>query len=539
MNRKILFWVSGLLLFGGSAVARDMGQTSSPLPSTFAVQDYGLRFDGSEHDKMMLNALFSTQSSGSVLVFPAATGEGSLPSYYTPDGTQNKTSLIVNLDSRLKNQSALDSIDGYPKIQFDENGVLSYKKSVTNNTKARVPNIWLEYFNNYQSPPNERPDHINLNLIGHSGISLGYQPNNPHASGDLINLNNVVQSIGRVGYGAFDINNYNYMYRYGTNWVWDSVQQLDEMGNTPIHSTDRAFNDASDTHEWVQEWDISGFGPEEPCSYYNPACGYRTGFLFNSWVTGGGNGVQWKKNKHYNLGEAINVDISGKIYSFIVTKAGESGGMEPSWDLHNEVIGCDPHYPNSNTDHAQLVDIQGNVKQTCEEYKKRHDRPLKDGSVEWSFNTPMNFEVANFIRLSQFPKQDIKYGTFLSSDAVFYNAVMDFSEAKFLSILPHHVVLRTQPDTYIDFTGKSTKETQNLHIFGYNSKEKTLEYKIENKSTLKIKDLGGIVLTKKEKNTIKQEKNPEEGEVIYDTTDSVPVIFSKGEWRKINLGASL
>lgn len=533
MNKQKLLLFVLFFSTSPSAWSKSIVATDQTFPSYVNLQNYGLRFDGNENDKMILNTLFSSLKTGSVVSIPYMKNS-ELPAYYSPSGTNGKSSLLINYNNEMGNLSALDSIDGYPKIQFDKNGVLSYKKSVSNNEKSIVPNIWVEYFNNHASPKGQRPDHVNLVLMGHTGESLGYQANNSHSSGDMINLENVLRSMGRSGWSAFDINNYNFMYRYGTNWVWNSVQQLDEMGNTPIHTTDKAFNDSSDTEEWVQEWDISGFGPEEPCSFYNPACGYRTGFLFNSWLTGGGINEKWKPNHQYKLGDAVTVKLNNKEYSFIVTKSGNSNNSAPFWDIKYNVIGCDPLYPNSNTAHAVLVDANGHSLQTCQDYKKIHDNPLHDGSVEWSYNAPTGLEVSNFIRLSQSKGQDIKYGTFLSSDAIFYNAIIDFSEARFYSGLQNNIFIRSRPDTYIDFSGEATKETQNIHVLGYDTKEKSLSYKFDKKSIFKIKDNGGIVLRHMTRKNIKNIKNAEEGEMMFDNTDHVPVIFLNGKWKKIS-----
>ncbi|WP_143217567.1 hypothetical protein [Acetobacter malorum] len=502
-------------------------------PSYVDLQNYDLKFDGSKNDEKILNSIFSSIESGSIISIPYIKNS-ELPSYYSPLGTDKKSSLLINYNNKLRNISALDSIDGFPKIQFDANGVLSYKKSVSKNDKSIVPNIWIEYYNNHTSPKGERPDHINFVLMGHTGESSGYQANNSHSSGDMINLQNVLRSMGRSGWSAFDINNYNFMYRYGTNWVWNSVQQLDELGNTPIHTTDKAFNDSSDTEEWVQEWDLSGFGPEAACSFYNPSCGYRTGFLFNAWLSGGGYNEKWKPKHQYKLGDAINVKLNEKYYSFIVIKPGISNDLEPIWNKSYDVVGCDPLYPNSNTAHATLIDAGNHLLETCQGYKNKHDNPLHDGSVEWSFNSPMGLEISNFIRLSQSKSQDIKYGTFLSSDATFYNAIIDFSEAHFYSALAYNVFIRSKPDTYIDFSAQATKETQNIHLLGYDSENKSLSYKFNNISIFKIKDEGGVVLKHMTRKNIKNLKGSEEGEIIFDITDHVPVIFLNGRWKKMS-----
>ncbi|KXV08452.1 hypothetical protein AD930_03935 [Acetobacter malorum] len=177
--------------------------------------------------------------------------------------------------------------------------------------------------------------------------------------------------------------------------------------------------------------------------------------------------------------------------------------------------------------------------ESCEDYKKKHDKPLYDGEVEWSFNSLIGLEISNVIRLSQTDNQDIKYGTFLSSNAIFYNAIMDFSEAKFYKNSEYQTVLRTKPDTYIDFTAHANLETQNLHILGYDSHEKSLSYKINKQSVLKVKDDGGIVLNSATREEIKNIKNSEDGEIIFDKTDKIPVIFTKGKWLKIVVSGEL
>ncbi|OUJ04259.1 hypothetical protein HK23_09795 [Acetobacter malorum] len=61
-----------------------------------------------------------------------------------------------------------------------------------------------------------------------------------------------------------------------------------------------------------------------------------------------------------------------------------------------------------------------------------------------------------------------------------------------------------------------------------------MSYKFNNISIFKIKDEGGVVLKHMTRKNIKNLKGSEEGEIIFDITDHVPVIFLNGRWKKMS-----
>lgn len=188
--------------------------------------------------------------------------------------------------------------------------------------------------------------------------------------------------------------------------------------------------------------------------------------------------------------------------------------------------------------------------------------PVEDGDVEWEWGEDENSTIGTGILLDgsginkniSKGQSGVQYGAGVYLKGSFLDAAIDLSAME-CGIQINDLVsgkrkynpqtacasIRTPANIPIDFSANSSNNaiaarTQNQHTLGYYDQDKSLEYKSFSKKNFAIKDNGGIVLNKMTKDEIKNIPSPEDGEIVFDTTDYTLVIFINKKWHKINLG---
>lgn len=249
-------------------------------------------------------------------------------------------------------------------------------------------------------------------------------------------------SHGFGGYGGFDINEYNTMMHYGTNWSWVQVNQLSEVGNIALgyytNAADKSGWVGSGKMNYVEEWDMSGIGIEDPSTYYNPSAGNRIVWWFSDWENGG---ISWSASLPVKAYTVLLVpDSSGQAWMYVAKNSGVTGTTEPAFTF-NETS------------------------------------PITDGGVTWVFQGKQKFQISRFMGVDKNHGgtgnfADIEYGTLFASSGVIYNAILDFSQSSFTSDVDDgiHALVRTPNGTMWDGSADGTRSGQNNNLFGYNNK---------------------------------------------------------------------
>lgn len=191
--------------------------------------------------------------------------------------------------------------------------------------------------------------------------------------------------------------------------------------------------------------------------------------------------------------------------------------------------------------------------------------PVEDGDVEWEWGEDENATIGTGILLDGVSVREniskgqpgAQYGAGMYLKGSFLDAAIDLSamecgiQINDLASGKNKYIpqtkcasIRTPVNIPIDFSANSTNNamaarSQNQHTLGYYDQDKSLEYKSFSKKNFTIKDNGGVVLNKMTKKEIQNISSPDDGEIVFDTTDSVLVIYINKKWHKINLGSTL
>lgn len=249
-------------------------------------------------------------------------------------------------------------------------------------------------------------------------------------------------SHGFGGWGGFDINEYNTMMHYGTNWSWVQVNQLSEVGNIALgyytNAADKSGWVGSGKMNYVEEWDMSGIGIEDPSTYYNPSAGNRIVWWFSDWENGG---IKWSASLSVKAYTVLLVpDSSGQAWMYVATNSGVTGTTEPAFTF-NETS------------------------------------PITDGGVTWVFQGKQRFQISRFMGVDKNHGgtgnfADIEYGTLFASSGVIYNAILDFSQSSFTPDVDDgiHALVRTPNGTMWDGSADGSRSGQNNNLFGYNNR---------------------------------------------------------------------
>ncbi|MCP9320141.1 hypothetical protein KBX73_10225 [Acetobacter persici] len=497
------------VLAAGAVTSRTLAQRAA---DTLTTADNGDTGQGSAGDAAAISALLARSPSHSEIVVPS----GNVPdsgSIVVPPGK----AYVMHYSGGNADSSRFMG-DG--NIAEGVSNGRSLYRYVAGNLNFSA-NFFSQFENRYSGP--SRPEQNNVWLYSTTGVDhnfnqiSGYQGNTSSLRVDL-------NSFSRADEKSFDIGLQSNVYRHGTAWGWGNLSVVEELTGEMLL--------AHNTQEYVGEWDLSGFGNDDPASLYNPMAASRHGFLFSTWNSGGGYGQPWQAGHNYKAGDAIEATIDGVLYSFIATKGGASGAAAPGL-----TVTADPDtLATPDTAHA-----------------------VTDGTVQWAFNGRMLMQISCMVCVSYQPDMQhpadrglpsdprtgkripVAFGTIVSSDAPVYNAGIDFSVLKY--IRPVHIVLRTQADSYLDLTGDGTSAGQNMHLLGYDSAQKALTYKVNGVPVLSVKESGAVIssapaqLPVMTRAQIRAYPSPAKGMQIYDSDDDTPAVYTGAGWKLMSLSA--
>ncbi|MCQ9156411.1 hypothetical protein [Acidomonas methanolica] len=386
----------------------------------------------------VFNAAVRNAGEESVVDFPSGfmrTREYGFPATKNSDywmQEEASSMFLAKNDSGMKVE-AEDS--NFPKDL--QNATHGFRKFHIKNTDAR-PLIWYDYTNGVSKNSSEW-------VADHTGVMINAQ--STLTSAGSMNAQQIfLYSNGLAGYGGFDIGETNTIYKHGTNWTWNAVFQSSRVAHDPV-----TYNGITSlSHEYNLEIDMSGSGPDESASAFDPMKSSKAMVLLSSWTD---SAIPWGATAFIRAGDARTYQIDGVWQLFVAEQSGVTGSVAPKW----------------------VID---------------HSKAFKDGTVMWRYSTTVASQIGTAIRLSSQNNGMVSYGTFLSSDATYYNAVMDFSKVRFLT--DKNVVLRMPKEAGIDFTGDGTALGKNNHWLGYTANDGKLEYDANGKIQFAVYDNGFI-----------------------------------------------
>lgn len=333
-----------------------------------------------------------------------------------------------------------------------------------------------------------------------------------NSSGYTDNIVTTLNSMGNNYWGNFDVNKWSHTGVFGTNWVWDNIQEMDQFAN--FSCPDSTIDSTLCTARYLNELDFSGIGYEDSKSYYDPTKSTRKIY----WITAG-HGLDdtndmwaaWKPDTQYIKYQIITVSNPyehNHKYMFQALPTGykpgdptavaETGNTVPVWDFH---IGS-----------TQL-----------------------DGNITWTCLGPFTFDVGTVFGIGGGNDTEsgynIRIGTVMYEENLqIYNSIFDMSKANFSHDNPVHVFARMQKNMYLDFSADGTAHGKNNHLLGYGSDSSSLNYKVSGKPIFSIGDNGKITISDKisslnEKVEITNTIQGDKGAIIHDvlSTDTIKI----------------
>ncbi|MCX2562161.1 hypothetical protein OQ252_12245 [Acetobacter farinalis] len=305
-----------------------------------------------------------------------------------------------------------------------------------------------------ESPTSEGYDAYWCSRI-HWGSSVHHNSVHSSSNTGVVTHYNDEYSSG-FGYGgAYDIIDFNRLLTSGTNWTWVSVDELDEIGGLAAggYVDENGNTQKSGLQHYVNEWDMSGIGPDDPKTAYSPYASNRYGLWFNTWYAGD-NAWAAKTSYHaFQIAIVINPD-DNKSYMYENTvEGGVSGNSIPEWKFSEE-------------------------------------SPVLDGTAKWVFLGEKSFQIGCLMCFGS--ASGTQFGTLISSSSHFYNSPIDFSVASYDTSVA--AVMRTKANTYYDLSADGTKGGQNNHMLGYGSYGgiywNMLDYAVKGNTVWHVEDSG-------------------------------------------------
>ncbi|KAA8386235.1 hypothetical protein FKW31_06900 [Acetobacter sp. DmW_136] len=403
-----------------------------------------------------------------------------------------------------------------------------------------APSFSINYVNNDPVHGRNSIDHINKRNIDINTVVT------PQAISSTRSLSNFLEDDGMQGYGQQNYAFQNVLHKKGLSWSWATAEELDETQGLDYTYGDRnapSFGQLS-TVEFVAEHNLNAVGYDLAATSYDAQTAHRINQLAS-------NGLWeqyvpfWKPDTPFAPHQMIRVvdPRSGMQHLFVSDQGGTSGEILPRFEFTGT-------------------------------------RKINDASVKWLYLGPLKaqiglaFSASSNCHIPTYPENYngnkvpacSEIGAAFAAPAHIYNTVFDASASVFVQPGIHSWA-RTQADTYLDLTADSTSSGLNKHILGYDSKEHALQYRVKTEENNKIqnnnpifsvKDTGELTtqslttkhdaningkvtigdtlkLPSKSKEEIKQITSAKPGEIIYDTTDDAPVIYTKHGWKIIPL----
>lgn len=441
------------------------------------IKDFGVLLNGNADDEENIAAAFTANSTQKVINIPS----GTWPSQtWWPSNTGN--TKFVNVDGLLNSPPST----AYTAYGINV-GVYNFGSGVTSVTHGG------EYFPNSVMTSRVSTGTTDTSydpMVSHRQILDG--PNNnhegnnteqniaivtPNSSGYSTNVSDKLYSLGHNYYGSFDVNHWSRTDVYGTNWVWDHIQ---ELGESVTYFCNNSTTDATYcSAHYINEIDFGGYGADDSEAAYDPSKSTRTAYLLSTNTTAAQNTnrASWAAGTSFWKYQQIVVkDSSGKPWIFYALPTGYTvGGTSNSSNA------------TSGTSTPSWTFNKGDT--------------IVDGGLTWYCIGPFTYDVGTLIKVSGGNNPTTGYieriGTLMEeSNDYIYNAIFDMSVAKFDPNVTH-VFARMQKDMYLDLTADGTSAGQNNALLGYNSADAALEYKRSGNVLFSIKDAGDVNIQRK------------------------------------------
>lgn len=350
-----------------------------------------------------------------------------------------KNTIFVNIAGYLVNRPAFNDLIAKVGVPDYGDGVVSLEHGTNYDAPyilySRV-NRSIDLSNNPMVGFYQLHDGLNSNAQGNETIdikTITTPKSHGYADGFVSNF----YSEGLNYYGGFDVNKWSHTSAYGTNWLWDNIQELNVFKGyiCPPNSTDSNFCFA----HYMNEEDLGSEGPEADVTAYDPTASGHIMF----WLTTNHNAARdggfyaWMPYTSYYRYQIILVNNDhGNPYIFYALPTGyvrngnstvvsaKSGELPPVWTFNiNDVI--------------------------------------VDGGITWNCVGPYHSDVGSIFKIGgdNDPKKGWveRIGTLMSEQTDYiYDALFDFSKAAWDPFNSVNVFARIQPSVWIDLSADGT-----------------------------------------------------------------------------------
>lgn len=440
----------------GTTVARTI---SSHLGDTKNIKDFGINLDGKDSSTNINNAI--TNIKGAVVI-----PDGTWPSVnIIPSSASSGVVYYGNLANwpTYYNNSHNEGMripyfgDDVTSIGFlnDHNNGLTVNRVEGPNAKQNtsINQVWNYVANNSNGGSNSYSGHQNGTFNEILGSSNGGFNNNLSAN---------TYNYAKKGGGNFDVSFFNKIIDFGQDWVWGEVSEYDDVSHVYCNAPDMLdpTSGSAKCQHYLKELDLNGYGKEAYDISYIVQKQSRQMFLMSF---GTKEPTSWAANTTYQKHEMI---------------------LQTSNNIKYE-------YENEGTDECVSSGTQPS-------FAFNETTNITDGTCTWKFMGVGRYEIGSAINVGG--DLGSYLGAWLYFDgsagaAKISNSIFDLSAVSWDENNTTHIWSRVQPNTYIDFTDdhnniNSSDHGQNRHIFGYDSSNSTLSYKVNGVTVASINDKG-------------------------------------------------
>lgn len=278
-------------------------------------------------------------------------------------------------------------------------------------------------------------------------------------AGNSQNINEHLYSMSMAGSGEFDVNHWTHTDVYGNAWVWGHINELYQMVPYSL-----GLDKGPVSPIWGYEVDMGGVGPENPASAYDFTQSSRKMY----WLTTNHN-INNDANSNSDLSWSANTRF---LANRVILKAGAAGERMYRNTSGDATSGA--------TEPAWPTTIGGTA---------------VDGGITWQDMGVYTYDIGCLFCVGGAADggHNERIGTLMgeTTDAI-YNAIFDFSKAKFDPSVSTNIFARLQSNMYLDLSADGTKAGQNNRLLGYSSSDNALEYQANHKLVLKVNDSGEL-----------------------------------------------
>lgn len=430
------------------------------------VRDYGAVLDGNNttSDIQTIETAFSVANAGDIIV--PAQGKLIWPkgNFIPTSSAQSRVIVegnIVNIPRfpvQIYNQSptkwVTDFGAGRPSFtaqSYDADNAFVFSR-VEHDGMAYRKNIEFININNngkdFSSVPSD---------VIHPGLTI-YSASTPRSRGGQDGITQTYDDSGMNGFTSPEVAYHPTMNTYGIGWSWVFNPVLNEYNGWACGSDDWAGKDSTvgACVRAMSEWDLDISGPERPSSYWNPQSGTKSYINLSGWVMPN---LKWNAGMYIKAHQMIDVKNPANHNTYIYESAtsGQTGKIQPFFRFNEQ-------------------------------------QKITDNNVKWMFKGLKHAQISKGISIGS--QNGIEFGTFLETEAsaLFYNAIMDFSLAKWVnSNNETHAWIRTPVNSWWDMSANGTKEAQGIHRLGFSTAYYAhLSYKANNKEIFQVDDQGTV-----------------------------------------------